>query len=155
GAPGVICEGGRASPQRSPTHTLVPSGSMPTALVDPQVRPSGSWPQFSMERYGLGRALVGGVWANDGLESVTIAMAEIAIRKAVMGASNVFSPHPEEPAKRASRRARALARSMPPSFETRTSLSLGVLLRMRIVSVRPGIRLAHERRELGVEPRRI
>src|SRR3954469_25144903 len=52
-------EGGRDSPQRSPTQTLVPSGSMATALVEPHARPSGKVPQFSMERYGFGRELVG------------------------------------------------------------------------------------------------
>src|SRR5262245_33783135 len=57
--PGSMREGGRDSPQRSPTQTLVPSGSMPTALVEPQLRPCGSCPQFSIERYGLGAELVG------------------------------------------------------------------------------------------------
>src|SRR6478752_7409061 len=52
-------EGGRDSPQRSPTQTLVPSGSMATALVEPQARPSGRVPQFSIERYGFGSELVG------------------------------------------------------------------------------------------------
>jgi len=50
GAPGLICVGGRVSPRRSPTHTLVPSGSIATALVEPQTRPSGNRPQFSIER---------------------------------------------------------------------------------------------------------
>ena len=52
-------DGGRDSPQRSPTQTLVPSGSMATALVEPQVRPCGNVPQFSIERYGFGSELVG------------------------------------------------------------------------------------------------
>src|ERR1700733_4455840 len=42
------------APQRSATHTLVPSRSMSTALVEPHARPSGSVAQFSIERYGLG-----------------------------------------------------------------------------------------------------
>src|ERR1700704_1732676 len=50
GCAGATREGGRDSPHRSPTQTLVPSGSMATALVDPHVLPSGSGPQFSMER---------------------------------------------------------------------------------------------------------
>src|SRR5262245_52670697 len=52
-------DGGRASPQRSATHTLVPSRSIATALVEPQARPCGSVPQFSIERYGFGNELVG------------------------------------------------------------------------------------------------
>src|SRR5213075_1527388 len=59
GAPGLIWLGGRVSPQRSPTQTLVPSGSMATALVDPQILPGASVPQFSIARYGFGRELVG------------------------------------------------------------------------------------------------
>ena len=33
-------DGGRDSPQRSPTQTLLPSGSMATALVEPHIRPA-------------------------------------------------------------------------------------------------------------------
>src|SRR5436853_6440283 len=51
--------GGANAPQRSPTQTLVPSGSIATPLVEPQVLPSGILAQFSIERYGLGSALVG------------------------------------------------------------------------------------------------
>ena len=57
--PGFMSEGGANAPQRSATHTLVPSGSMSTPLVEPHVRPSGSVPQFSIARYGLGAELVG------------------------------------------------------------------------------------------------
>src|SRR5271169_1525606 len=49
------------APQRSATHTLVPSGSIQTPAVEPQVRPCGIFAQFSMERYGLGSELVGAV----------------------------------------------------------------------------------------------
>src|SRR5215468_8356274 len=50
GVPGFISEGGANAPQRSATHTLVPSGSIPTPLVEPQLRPSGSFAQFSTDR---------------------------------------------------------------------------------------------------------
>ena len=43
-------------PQRSPTHTLVPSLSISTELVEPHVRPSGSLAQPSTVRNGLGRS---------------------------------------------------------------------------------------------------
>src|SRR5215468_5342508 len=58
--------GGANAPQRSPTQTLLPSGSISTAEVEPQVRPSGSLAQFSIERYGLGSEFVGAMawsWA--------------------------------------------------------------------------------------------
>src|SRR5581483_10501762 len=56
----------------------------------------------------------------------------------------------------ASRRARALARSLWPSLETHAELTLGMLLRTRTtILVRPCIRLAHEGRELAVETRRV
>src|SRR5215831_1654983 len=42
------------APQRSATHTLWPSLSISTALVAPQTRPSGSFAQPSMVRYGFG-----------------------------------------------------------------------------------------------------
>src|SRR5579863_9040881 len=42
------------APHRSATQMLWPSRSMSTALVDPQVLPSGSLAQFSIVRYGLG-----------------------------------------------------------------------------------------------------
>ncbi len=50
GTAGLTCDGGRDSPHRSATQTLVPSGSIATALVEPQARPAGSVPQFSIER---------------------------------------------------------------------------------------------------------
>src|SRR5262245_15687841 len=59
GLPGLISDGGAKAPQRSATQTLTPSGSMSTALVEPQARPSGNFAQFSIERYGLGAELVG------------------------------------------------------------------------------------------------
>jgi hypothetical protein len=59
GSAGLMRDGGMDSPQRSATQTLVPSGSMATALVDPQLRPSGSLPQFAMARYGLGAEFEG------------------------------------------------------------------------------------------------
>src|ERR1700752_3637203 len=59
GRAGLMREGGLDSPHRSATQTLVPSGSMATALVEPQMRPSGNLPQFSTVRYGLGAELVG------------------------------------------------------------------------------------------------
>jgi hypothetical protein len=46
-------------PQRSATQTLVPSRSIATALVDPQIRPLGSLAQSAVVRYGFGRSLVG------------------------------------------------------------------------------------------------
>src|SRR6185503_13167131 len=46
-------------PQRSATQMLFPSRSISTALVEPQVRPSGSFAQPSIVRYGFGRSLVG------------------------------------------------------------------------------------------------
>src|SRR6185437_16066778 len=49
------------APHRSATHTLLPSRSMATALVEPQVRPGGSFAQPSIVRYGLGRLLFGGM----------------------------------------------------------------------------------------------
>ena len=49
GIPGLTCDGGSAKPQRSPIHTLAPSRSMSTALVDHQLRPAGSFAQFSIE----------------------------------------------------------------------------------------------------------
>src|SRR5689334_10061329 len=42
------------APHRSPTQMLLPSRSISTALVDPQVLPSGSFAQPSTVRYGLG-----------------------------------------------------------------------------------------------------
>jgi hypothetical protein len=59
GVPGFISEGGANAPQRSATQTLLPSGSMSTPLVEPQLRPSGSFAQFSIAWYGLGAELVG------------------------------------------------------------------------------------------------
>src|SRR5687768_5138316 len=42
------------APHRSVTQTLAPSLSMPTPLVDPQVRPSGIFAQPSTVWYGFG-----------------------------------------------------------------------------------------------------
>src|SRR5512138_2665369 len=47
------------APQRSPTQIDLPSLSMSTALVDPQVRPSGSLKTLTPAWYGLGKSLVG------------------------------------------------------------------------------------------------
>ena len=46
--------------QRSATQMLLPSRSMSTALVDPHVRPSGSFAQPSIVLYGFGRSLTTG-----------------------------------------------------------------------------------------------
>src|SRR5215471_3749378 len=43
-------------PQRSNTHTLLPSRSMSTPMAMPQGRPSGSFAQPSSTLYGLGAA---------------------------------------------------------------------------------------------------
>src|SRR5262249_30202369 len=59
GWPGLNDDGGAKAPQRSATHTLMPSGSMSTPPVEPQVRPSGSLAQLSIDRYGLGAELNG------------------------------------------------------------------------------------------------
>src|SRR5215471_20753121 len=59
GSPGFYCVGGANVPQRSATHTLVPSGSISTPEVEPQVRPSGNLAQLSIVRYGLGAEFVG------------------------------------------------------------------------------------------------
>src|SRR3970040_2290769 len=47
--------------QRSATQMLTPSRSISTALVEPQVRPSGSLAQPVIVSYGFGRSLVGGI----------------------------------------------------------------------------------------------
>src|SRR5688572_17716326 len=47
------------APQRSATQMLTPSLSMPTPLVDPQVRPSGILAQPTTVSYGLGCLFVG------------------------------------------------------------------------------------------------
>src|ERR1043166_6565243 len=47
------------APHRSATQMLTPSLSMSTALVDPQVRPSGILAQPSTVWYGLGRSFTG------------------------------------------------------------------------------------------------
>src|SRR5262249_10897962 len=66
GSPGLYCVGGANAPQRSATHTLVPSGSISTPEVEPQVRPSGNLAQSSIERYGLGAEFVAAPdWAKD------------------------------------------------------------------------------------------
>src|SRR5687767_5984569 len=46
--------------QRSATQMLLPSRSMSTALVDPHVRPSGSFAQPSIVLYGFGGSLTTG-----------------------------------------------------------------------------------------------
>src|SRR6188508_149170 len=46
-------------PQRSATQMLTPSLSISTALVEPQVRPSGSLAHPVIVWYGFGRSLVG------------------------------------------------------------------------------------------------
>src|SRR6478672_7065897 len=40
--------------QRSKVHRLLPSGSISMPMVEPQVRPGGSFAQFSCNWYGLG-----------------------------------------------------------------------------------------------------
>src|SRR5712692_1089666 len=76
GKAGLMREGGMDSPHRSATQTLVPSGSMATALVDPQLRPSGSLPQLAIVRYGLGAELVGAVpCASATLPAITMVAA--------------------------------------------------------------------------------
>src|SRR5262245_8014322 len=54
------------TPHRSATQMDLPSGSISTALVAPQVLPSGIFAQFSIVRYGLGRSLTGlrSLWVN-------------------------------------------------------------------------------------------
>ena len=47
------------APHRSATQMLTPSRSISTALVEPQVRPSGILAQPSTVRYGLGWSLLG------------------------------------------------------------------------------------------------
>jgi hypothetical protein len=54
------------APHRSATQTLVPSLSIVTALVAPQVRPGGILAQFSTVVYGLGRSFTGDVWGPGG-----------------------------------------------------------------------------------------
>src|SRR6516162_3259468 len=60
-SPSRICDGGMNpwAAHRSATQMLLPSGSMSTAAVEPQMRPSGILAQPSMVRYGLGAELVG------------------------------------------------------------------------------------------------
>src|SRR5215472_17770011 len=73
GTPGFIPLGKAASPQRSATQTLVPSRSIPIALVAPQTRPCGSCAQFSIERYGSGSELVGATdWLKPAPADITI-----------------------------------------------------------------------------------
>src|SRR3982074_591113 len=48
-------------PQRSNTHTLLPSRSMSMLIAWPHTRPSGSCAQFSTARYGFGALLTS--WA--------------------------------------------------------------------------------------------
>src|SRR5207344_3645323 len=67
GCPSFICDGGMnpCAEQRSATQMLVPSGSMSTAAVEPQIRPSGIFAKLSMVRYGFGPVLTGAVtWVN-------------------------------------------------------------------------------------------
>src|SRR6202051_4489248 len=46
-------------PQRSTPQTLLPSGAISTPAVKPQRRSSGIFTQSAIDRYGLGRLLVG------------------------------------------------------------------------------------------------
>ena len=46
-------------PQRSAAQTLLPSGSMSTALTEPHLRPFGSGPKLRTVSYGFGRKLTG------------------------------------------------------------------------------------------------
>src|SRR6476660_4578831 len=46
-------------PQRSNTQTLLPSGSTATAVVPPQERPAGSWPNEVADPYGAGKSMLG------------------------------------------------------------------------------------------------
>src|SRR5262245_28612478 len=59
--PSRICDAGMnpCAAQRSATQMLLPSGSMSTAAVEPQMRPSAILAQLSMGRYGLGPEFVG------------------------------------------------------------------------------------------------
>jgi len=59
GTPGFMLDGGAKAPQRSATHTLDPSRSIPTPAVEPQLRPAGILAQSVIERYGLGSELIG------------------------------------------------------------------------------------------------
>src|SRR5260370_11601270 len=61
GWPSFICEAGMKTwaPHRSATHTFVPSRSISTAAVEPQIPPSGHFPKLKTARYGLGAELVG------------------------------------------------------------------------------------------------
>src|SRR5215470_11369633 len=56
--PGLTCDGGAKAPQRSATQMLLPSISTPMPAVEPQLRPSGSFPNGA-PTYGLGREFVG------------------------------------------------------------------------------------------------
>src|SRR5215475_15827724 len=56
--PGLTCDGGAKAPQRSATQMLLPSISTPIPAVDPQLRPSGNFPNGA-PTYGLGREFVG------------------------------------------------------------------------------------------------
>src|SRR5215475_8433173 len=58
GSPRLYSVGGANAPQRSATHTLVPSGSISTPEVEPQLPPSGILAPSSIERYGLGAEFV-------------------------------------------------------------------------------------------------
>src|ERR1044072_8367249 len=133
GAPGLICDGGLASPQRSPTHTLVPSGSIATALVDPHFRPSGSCPQFSIERYGLGAELVGALCARAKVPPArTAKTASASVRG--MRAPPLFSPL-------CAGGVAGSRRNAPGNHVGPSSVRL--------------VRAAHERRQLGVEARGV
>src|SRR5262245_35465681 len=50
-------------PHRSIAHTVFPSGAMSTPAVEPHCRPLGSFAQLNTDLYGLGRLLVGAIWA--------------------------------------------------------------------------------------------
>src|SRR6195952_2185621 len=93
-SPSRICDGGMkpCAPQRSATQMLLPSRSMPTPAVEPQMRPSGISPQRSMVRYGLGAELVGLVWARAWVAVLRAkaAAAMAAIRVNFISASHNF-----------------------------------------------------------------
>ena len=57
------------TPQRSATQMLFPSLSIATALVEPQVRPAGSFAQSVTVRYGFGKSFTAGMVADDCADS--------------------------------------------------------------------------------------
>jgi hypothetical protein len=73
------------APHRSATQMLTPSLSISTALVDPHVRPSGSFAHPAIVSYGFGRSLVGAIVALPPAcapaRLTSVAAREIAITK--------------------------------------------------------------------------